>query len=207
MDESESTTLVAALSASPDPRCRRGRCYGWGQLLTLIAAALVSGECDGRGIGQWVREHAEELRQRISLARVPCEATLRRVLQQVDPAQLESRVAALAAGEPRPESSEIVGLAVDGKEVRGSGHHGAPCFLVGLVRHDGIENRVHYVRDVTFREDAGQAHTGYTVEALAALRNAILNRLRQHGWDRIPDALRHYPAHLDEALSLIGACS
>jgi hypothetical protein len=36
------------------------------------------------------------------------------------------------------------------------------------------------------------------------LRNAILNLFRHAGWTRIPDALRHYAAHLDETLTLIG---
>src|SRR3954464_12305305 len=37
--------------------------------------------------------------------------------------------------------------------------------------HWTIENRNHYVRDVTMGEDAGQAHTGSTAQALAACRN------------------------------------
>ena len=73
--------------------------------------------------------------------------------------------------------------------------------------HWTIENRVHYVRDVSFGEDAGQAYRGQTAHALATVRNAILNLFRQHGWTRIPDALRHYAAHLDETLNLIGVRS
>lgn len=70
--------------------------------------------------------------------------------------------------------------------------------------HWGIENRVHYVRDETMREDRGQAHTGATAHALAALRNAVLTRLRLQGWANIADALRHYAAAPREALALIG---
>ncbi len=73
--------------------------------------------------------------------------------------------------------------------------------------HWGIENRVHHVRDVSFREDAGQAHSGHIVQALAALRNGLLSCLRAAGLTRIADALRHYAAHLDETLALIGAIS
>jgi len=68
----------------------------------------------------------------------------------------------------------------------------------------GIENRVHYVRDETMREDRGQAHTGATAHALAALRNAVLSQLRLHGWTNIADALRHYNAAPRHALALIG---
>jgi len=57
--------------------------------------------------------------------------------------------------------------------------------------HWVIENRVHYVRDVTLGEDGGQAYRGNTPQALAILRNALLNVLRGWGWKRIADALRH----------------
>lgn len=70
--------------------------------------------------------------------------------------------------------------------------------------HWSIENRVHYVRDVTLGEDRGQAHTGSTAQALAALRNAIVTRPRHLGWTSIADALRHYAATPREALALIG---
>lgn len=81
-----------------------------------------------------------------------------------------------------------------------------PAALESLWRgHWTIENKLHYVRDVTLGEDAGQARCGSTPQALAALRNALLNCLRQQGWTRIPDALRHYAARPLEALQLIGA--
>lgn len=83
-----------------------------------------------------------------------------------------------------------------------------PCRVAQLEAfwrgHWGIENRVHYVRDETMREDRGQAHTGATAHACAALRNAILTQLRLHGWTNIADALRHYNAAPRRALALIG---
>ena len=71
--------------------------------------------------------------------------------------------------------------------------------------HWTIENRLHYPRDVTMGEDAGQAYTGSTPQALAALRNAIIGLLRRDGWRSIADALRHYAAHPLRALALVGA--
>jgi hypothetical protein len=67
------------------------------------------------------------------------------------------------------------------------------------------ENRVHYVRAVTLGEDGGQASGGNTPQALAILRNALLNVLRSQGWQRIVDALRHYGAAVEPALLLNGA--
>ena len=71
--------------------------------------------------------------------------------------------------------------------------------------HWTIENRVHYVRDVTMGEDANQTHTGKAPHVLAALRIAILNLFRHHSWNNIADAFRHYNASVKEALDLIGA--
>src|SRR5687768_11788849 len=55
------TTLAEALGAVPDPRQRRGQRYTWSLLLTIIAAAVVSGQRHGRAISQWVHEHVDEL--------------------------------------------------------------------------------------------------------------------------------------------------
>jgi len=70
--------------------------------------------------------------------------------------------------------------------------------------HWTIENVVHYVRDETLGEDRCQLHSGKSAQALAALRNAVLNVLRYQGWSRIPSAIRHYAANLQEALELLG---
>jgi predicted transposase YbfD/YdcC len=70
--------------------------------------------------------------------------------------------------------------------------------------HWTIENRSHYVRDVTLGEDRGQAHTGSTAQALAAWRNGIVCLLRQAGWQSIADAVRAYAASVQDALSLVG---
>jgi predicted transposase YbfD/YdcC len=69
--------------------------------------------------------------------------------------------------------------------------------------HWSIENKVHYVRDVTGREDAGQAYRGNTPQVLAALRNAVLTLLRASGWSRIADGMRHFAAHPTKALALV----
>lgn len=73
--------------------------------------------------------------------------------------------------------------------------------------HWTIENRKHYVRDVTMGEDAGQAYCGSTPQALAALRNGLIDLMRAEGWTNIADALRYYAASVPRALNLVGAFS
>jgi predicted transposase YbfD/YdcC len=80
-----------------------------------------------------------------------------------------------------------------------------PATVLRLVReHWHIENRLHYVRDVTLGEDASQVRSGSAPQALAALRNAILGLLRQHGWTNIAEALRHFAWSPGAALRLLG---
>lgn len=77
--------------------------------------------------------------------------------------------------------------------------------LLRLIReHWHIENRLHYVRDVTLGEDASQVRSGAAPQALAALRNAVLGVLRQHGYGNIAEALRHFAWSPGAALRLFG---
>lgn len=375
MDEDKYSTLVEAFRNVPDPRKARGKRHDWTMVLTLIACAMVSGQLNGRAIGQWVREHAEELMAHLgpSRADLPSESTLRRALRRVDVVYLEQAIAALAPESDHQEPPPVPALAGDGKVVRGTGRAGDPLTLVALVEHETgqvmtqaavadesseqaclpplladqiahhvvtmdalhtnralaqhivdqegyylmivkanqaklaatiadaftfrpwqsaadppevqqhrtinkghgrmewrtltsttalneyldwpdaqqvlrrqsrrvllktgeitdkityaitnlprsmadaaqleriwrghwtIENRVHYVRDVSFGEDACRIHTGNAPHALAVLRNALIKLVRAKGWTYIPDALRHYGASLVRALRLVGA--
>ena len=58
--------------------------------------------------------------------------------------------------------------------------------LLGVARsHWGIENSVHWVLDVSFREDESRVRTGNAPENLATMRHAALNLLRQDRQSRI----------------------
>jgi predicted transposase YbfD/YdcC len=83
-------------------------------------------------------------------------------------------------------------------------HAGAARLLTLIRDHWGIENRLHYVRDVTFGEDASRIRTRSAPHVLAALRNAVLGLLRQQGWDNIAAARRHYAWQPGAALRLLG---
>lgn len=77
--------------------------------------------------------------------------------------------------------------------------------LAALWRgHWVIENRRHYVRDVTLGEDACQVHVGVAPQALAAVRNVLITMLRHAGCRNIAAGLRHYSTSVHEALQFIG---
>jgi predicted transposase YbfD/YdcC len=58
--------------------------------------------------------------------------------------------------------------------------------------HWGIENRSHYVRDVTLNEDASRIRKGDAPQNLAALRNAVVSMLRLEGCQNIAAGLRNW---------------
>jgi predicted transposase YbfD/YdcC len=51
--------------------------------------------------------------------------------------------------------------------------------LEGTRSHWGIENKVHWVLDVAFREDDSRIRTGYAPENMAVLRHMAVNMLKQ----------------------------
>ena len=69
--------------------------------------------------------------------------------------------------------------------------------------HWTIEDRDHYVRDVTFHEDRCQMHKGNAPRALAALKNALLAALRHCGWENCAEAVRYYGAFACRALAFL----
>lgn len=75
--------------------------------------------------------------------------------------------------------------------------------LLQLSRdHWGIENRLHYVRDVTCGEDAGRTAAPKAAQALAAFRNTVLTLVRRLGF-RPVEGFEHFAEHRDQALRLI----
>jgi predicted transposase YbfD/YdcC len=58
-----------------------------------------------------------------------------------------------------------------------------------------VENRLHWVRDVTFHEDYSQLRTGTAPRALASLRNLAINTFRLAGRANIAHARRDLLDH------------
>ena len=78
--------------------------------------------------------------------------------------------------------------------------------LLGYLRgHWRIENRLHYVRDVTFDEDRSQVRLGATPQVMATCRNLALALLRRAGTPNIAAALPTYAARPHQAVSLVGS--
>ena len=84
-------------------------------------------------------------------------------------------------------------------------HHTDPTQLARLVRqHWEIENRLHWVRDVTYREDASRIRTGNAPRVMASLRNLAINAFRHAGHTNIAAALRTMTRDHTRPLTLLG---
>jgi predicted transposase YbfD/YdcC len=64
-------------------------------------------------------------------------------------------------------------------------------------RHWTVENRLHWVRDVTFHEDNSQVRTGTAPRALAGFRNLAISTFRLAGRANIAHARRDLHNHND----------
>lgn len=78
--------------------------------------------------------------------------------------------------------------------------------LLALNRgHWEIENRLHWVRDVTFAEDASQVRTGSGPQMMATLRNVAISLIRlRRKTSGIARALRDMAARPHLALAMVG---
>lgn len=77
--------------------------------------------------------------------------------------------------------------------------------LLALVRgHWTIENRLHWVRDVTFDEDRSQVRKGNGPRVMATLRNVAISILRLGKAESIAAATRWCSRDHRRALRLVG---
>ena len=93
-------------------------------------------------------------------------------------------------------------LTVETRHYLLSGAGDAASFGRAIRGHWGIENRVHWVLDVTFREDESRVRVGDGAENLAVLRHFALNLLRQERTAQGSLATKRFRAALDDAYLL-----
>jgi predicted transposase YbfD/YdcC len=81
----------------------------------------------------------------------------------------------------------------------------SPTRLADLIRgHWAIENGLHYLRDVTFAEDASQVRTGTCPQVMACLRNLAIGALSRAGPVNLAAALRHHARDPRRPLAILG---
>jgi predicted transposase YbfD/YdcC len=81
----------------------------------------------------------------------------------------------------------------------------APEHIAGYVRrHWRIENKIHYVRDVTFREDYSRVRTASRPRVMATLRNLAVGLIRQAGYTKIAATIRKIKHDTTLLIAILG---
>jgi predicted transposase YbfD/YdcC len=87
-----------------------------------------------------------------------------------------------------------------------SDRHADPAILAAWVRsHWEIENKLHWVRDVTYQEDKSLVRTGNAPRVMATLRSLAISLLRLHDHTNIAAANRHHARDPQRTLRLLQA--
>jgi predicted transposase YbfD/YdcC len=85
-----------------------------------------------------------------------------------------------------------------------SSDQASPQQLLDYARaYWGIENGLHYRRDVTFKEDRCRLRIGHAARTMATLNNLVLALILRQGYSSVPEARRKFAARPLEALKLI----
>lgn len=86
-----------------------------------------------------------------------------------------------------------------------SAREAAPEHLAGYVRrHWSIENKIHWVRDVTYREDDSRVRTASRPRIMATLRNLAIGLIRQAGHTKIAATIRKIKSDPHLLLAILG---
>jgi predicted transposase YbfD/YdcC len=186
--------LLDYLAQLPDPRHRRGRRHALATVLAVAVAAVLAGARSLAAIGEWASDAPGQVLAAFGVRRDPWtgvwqppgEATVRRVLARVDPDALDRVIGAWLADQRPPPSpvppdrSPRRAVAVDGKTLRGSGHHGhGQVHLLAAMDHatgavlaqtevDHTTNEITQFRPLLDRLDL--ADTVITADALHTQR-------------------------------------
>jgi predicted transposase YbfD/YdcC len=72
-----------------------------------------------------------------------------------------------------------------------SSRNESACFHMEAIRsHWQIENSLHYVKDVTQKEDASKIRTGNAPTIISTIRNIAINLFRKNNYTNIAEAMR-----------------
>jgi hypothetical protein len=137
MSVAPATTLLAALQALTDPRCRRGVRHPFAAVLALTFLGLLCRQTDFAAIARWARAHWAALRESLGFTRrtAPHATTLTRITARYSLAEFQSALCRWLAGllSHRPVRT----AAVDGKTSKqGRDADGDPIHVLNVFAHD-----------------------------------------------------------------------
>jgi predicted transposase YbfD/YdcC len=120
-----------------DPRDPRGRRHALRSILIIMVAALMAGANGFTAIGQWATHMTTATKRSLKITTIPCESTIRRVIQRLDPVLLDRLVGCWTWLHCTQTQGRVV-ISFDGKTIRGArtADQPAPHLLAGMTHHD-----------------------------------------------------------------------
>jgi hypothetical protein len=80
----------------------------------------------------------------------------------------------------------------------------AAQFAQGIRAHWGIENRLHWVKDVVLEEDSSRIRLGNAPANLSIIRSLAIAILRYNGYSSITTAVRMIGHNLERIFLMLG---
>lgn len=125
-----------------DPRSSRGRLYSLSFLLNCAQSAILSGAKGFRQVGEWIAAQSHDTLKVLgnTYYRKPDESTLRKCFQKIELDPFKSVVYEWSHQNSCKPNSDLKGIAVDGKTLRGSRNsdNRQPHILTAVTHEDGI---------------------------------------------------------------------
>ncbi len=83
-------------------------------------------------------------------------------------------------------------------------HWDATTLMPRIRAHWGIENRLHWVKDIVLQEDAASIQQSAPASLMAILRNLVVSLFRAHGYASIVQAIDLLSHDFDRLLPMLG---
>jgi hypothetical protein len=129
-------SLLEAFAGVPDPRSAQGRRHAVAAILTLSAAAMLSGARSLYAIAQWGRLQEPAVVQALGFGRrpTPSVSTLHRLFMRLDVGAFEAAVGRWA----QAHMGDTTAIAIDGKALRGIHGEELPGVRLVAAYADGV---------------------------------------------------------------------
>lgn len=179
--------VLAALSGLTDPRKKRGVRHRFAHLLVIMVCSVLAGATTLVEMAEWATDTARDQLAALGIG-APHATTLARVLQRLDADSLDRLAGLWAQG-----MTDVVAIAIDGKEIRGAKNGGGT--RVHLLA--GID---HATGAVLVQENVSEKHNEITyfkplLEGIKDLKDVVVSADALHTQREHAEYLHSREAH------------